>query len=466
MTSAAPTVLAIETDSAWAVILAVSGVTLVAALLLRKLIGRPGGLASGVLLSLPLALPLVAAVAYGHAVLPEISVWQPIDHALRGAPGELLHLLLVADEGTGSVTPYASTGSAGRWLFIVGVTVSSVMFVRRLVGSALIYRVIARSRPIDGPRADEVNALMTRLAADAGLTRVPDFLVAPKGVTGAFALGVRRQRILLSQDVLAALEPDELEATLAHEMAHLEARDVPVMFGAGLLRDLVAWNPLGHVAYRRLMKDRELEADRRAATMTKKPLAVASGLLKVCELMQNGRGRHRFALGFLTERGGMSRRVTTLLDAADGRLSLASGGNLPYVFAAVLVATLGLQVGARVAQETPAVVITWDGPEAAGKTWSPDEFRALRGEPPRIPAPRKKEIHKVKPAHYFPPVGAAAVRLKDVPEWFAAMDRWTARQRKEFVRMRWESRHNWEATRLAQFSMGPFDIYRVEPYPF
>ncbi len=70
MVSAAPTILALETDSAWVIVVAVSLVTLPAAMLLRRLIARPGGAAAGVLLALPLFLPVVAALAFQRAVLP------------------------------------------------------------------------------------------------------------------------------------------------------------------------------------------------------------------------------------------------------------------------------------------------------------------------------------------------------------------------------------------------------------
>src|SRR5688500_4099000 len=188
-------VLAIETDSAWVVILAVSAVTLAAALLLRRLIGAPGGLSSGLLLARPLALPLVAAVAYTHAVLPEIAVWQPIGRALRDTPGDLLHLLLVADERTGIVTPYALSGSAGQWVLLVGLSVSSFMLVRRLVGTMLVRRVIARAHPLEGDRGLEIEESVRRISAEAGLKESPTILVLDSGVTGAFALGVRNKRI-------------------------------------------------------------------------------------------------------------------------------------------------------------------------------------------------------------------------------------------------------------------------------
>ena len=270
------------------------------------------------LLALPLAIPLVAAASYTHAVLPEIAVWHPIGRALREAPEDLLHLLLVADERTGIVIPYASSGSAGHWVLLVGLSVVSFMLIRRVFGTVMVYRVLARSHPLEDDRAPVVTAAVERMAAAAGLKKAPELLVLDSGMTGAFALGVRNKRILLSRDVLDGLEPDELEAALAHEIAHLEARDVPVAFCAGLLRDLVAWNPLSHLAYRRLMQDRELEADRRAAALTGKPLAVASSLLKVCEMLRTTKHRRRFALGFFGERVGLKRRIGTLLEAADG----------------------------------------------------------------------------------------------------------------------------------------------------
>ena len=58
MVNAAPTIVAVETDSAWVVILAVSFVLLPSTLLLRRLINRPGGIGSAALMSPELALNL------------------------------------------------------------------------------------------------------------------------------------------------------------------------------------------------------------------------------------------------------------------------------------------------------------------------------------------------------------------------------------------------------------------------
>jgi Zn-dependent protease with chaperone function len=465
--NAAPTVLAIETDSAWVVIVVVSIVTLFATTLLRRLISGSGGFASGILLGLPLALPLVAAVAYAHAVLPEISVWQPLGFALRQAPSELLHLLLVSDGQTKVVMPYALSGSAGQWLLLIGAAVSSFMLLRRAVGAIVVHRLIARSTPLDDRVHPGLRRTIDDLMTLSSLKIRPEVLMLPAGVPGAFAIGGFRGRILLGRDLVEALDAHELAAILAHEIAHLEAHDVPLVLAAGLLRDLMAWNPVGHLAFKRLLADRELEADRRAASMTKRPLAVASGLLKVCELMRGARYRHRLSLAFLREGGGIKRRVASLLAAADGRISMTPAGYLPYLLAGSLVALVGLQAGAQVAEESPgAVMIMLGDPDTTHGTWSPDESRQLRGSlAPPLRAHRPETL-KVRPSIYAAPASGAAVRLRDVPAWFEAMDRWTTKQRATLVRMRWEGRKNWEATPLFSQSVGPFDVYRVVEYPF
>jgi Zn-dependent protease with chaperone function len=352
------------------VILAVSLITFLAAIAIRRLISRPGGFSSGLLLALPLLLPVLAAAVYHHAVLPEIAVLRPIGRALRDKPKDLLHLLLVSD-GT-VAAPYVFTGQAGRWIVLVGVIVTSFMLIRRLAGSVVLHRLLRRCRPLDAGNKAVLDTVAA-LACAAGLKKTPETLMLPEGISGAFATGVRHNRILISADLIEALDKSELHAILAHEIAHLEARDVPVVFLAGLLRDVVAWNPIAHVAWRRLLMDRELEADRRAVLMTGQALSLASGLVKICQLMKGQRNfTQKAALAFLRPGGRIKQRVTHLLALADGRLIAGPVGRHVYLVAALLVAALGLQVGARIAAEDSAYAIVLGGPEwKADSVWRP-----------------------------------------------------------------------------------------------
>jgi Zn-dependent protease with chaperone function len=420
VTSTAPTILALETDSSWVVILVVSLVTLPAALIIRRLIARPGGLASGVFLSLPLVVPLVAALAFEHAVLPELAFLRPAGTSVFGRSGDLLHLLFVADGETRRVIPYALVGSAGPWLLLIGLGVSSFMLLRRAIGAAMVHRLVRRCEPLEHPGVDQ---MVARLAMDAGLPRPPKVLVLPEKTSGAFAVGARRRgRILISRDLVDGLEPDELRGILAHEVAHLHAHDVHVVFTAGLLRDMVAWNPFAHVAYRRLTADREMEADRRAAAITGQPLAVASGLLKVCEMNRRvPRLKQRLALGFLTPGGRMARRVKTLIKISDGNGAVAVGSmrTVPYMAAACVVAVLGLQAGARVAElGDGALAIMWGSPSTAAesRTWrptqtQPDWIKAFQRDHPKMKMkPLDLRIARLRE-------GPAVLRRADVPSY-------------------------------------------------
>jgi len=372
--SASPTILAVEVDSAWVVVLVVSVTTLIATALLRRFISRPGGIASGFLLSLPLLLPLVAAVIYQGGVLPEVTVLKPISSMVQDRSQSLLHLLFLSD-GNGQAALYAFYGSPGAWILMIGLAVSSFMLVRRVCGALVLQRLISRCTAPDPERDAHVLFVLGHLAASVGLRPAPDLLILPSRVSGAFAVGFRRGRILLSRDLVEKLDDDELAAVLAHEIAHLTARDVPIVFFAGFLRDLVAWNPFAHLALRRLQTDRELEADRRAASLTRNPLALASGLLVVCELMRGQRNyAQRGALAILRPQVSVTRRVRRLLALADKELHVEAqvrGGT--FLVAALLVAFLGLEAGARLAADDSTWAVVWGNTStpADAAAWEP-----------------------------------------------------------------------------------------------
>ena len=442
--------------------------TFCAALLARRVIGRPGGLASGILLALPLIVPLLAAVAFETAALPEVGILEPAGRALTKGSG-LLHLLLVADPDSGVVMPYALNGTAGSWLVGVGVAVSSFMLIRRLVGAVMVKMLANRCRPLPATVEARLSPTVARLAAASGLKRAPGLLYLPDGVPGAFAVGARRGRILLSEQLLSVLDPAELEATLAHEIAHLEARDTHLLFSAGLLRDLVAWNPIAHLSYRRLVTDREFEADRRAAQITGEPLAVASSLLKVCETVRGARFRHRALVGFWKPGSRISRRVSRLLALADGTSVAARPDHLPYLAAAALLVILGLQAGSRIAGgDSRAWAIAWGTP--TGSVSDAHDFRqAYRDSKAQLAqGPAKKGSDDFRPARYGDLARAGALRAKDVGRWLEGMSAWTESQSEARVRLRWESRQDWRAFPMFSELSGPFDmfdIYTIERQP-
>lgn len=451
-----------ETDSAWVLLIAASLVTLAAAVLLRRLIRRPGGPASGILLLLPLLIPPIAALAYEHAVLPEISVLEPVDNLFR-TPHQIAQLLLLSD-GHSKVHMYAISGTAGRLILLVGLGLSIVMVVRRLVGAWLVHRLIKRCRPAAGVAEIPLHELVVSLDDSMKLAKMPEVLCLPERVSGAFAVWGRRPRILVSKDLLEALDTDEVEAVLAHELAHLEARDVQLVFGAGMIRDLFAWNPFAHAAFHLLVVDREVEADRRAAEVTGKPLAVASGLLKMFEHSKGMTRRNKTALAFLRPRGRVTARVNRLLAIADGRVTHTTSW-APYAIAVALVALLGLQAAARVAQQNNgAFAIVLGAPSTTNvKDWEsphrgiPHNARSAKARAPAA-HPGIQRIPKV--------TSAATYREQDLPKW---MDAVMTRVQREGMspEMLNQIRRDWTAVPVLRFEprnawMG---LYRIQHGP-
>jgi Zn-dependent protease with chaperone function len=413
----------------------------------------------------------VAAVTYQRAILPEVAVLQPVKAALERGGEDLLHLLYISD-GSGSATAYALIGSAGPWILLVGLSVSSVMLVRRIVGTWVLHRLIARSKPTSGRRAPFVHETVQRLSEACGLARTPEVNYLPEGISGAFAVGARRGRILISEDLVDGLAREELAAILAHEVAHIQARDVQVVFTAGLLRDMVAWNPMAHIAYRKLVTNRENEADRRAAVMTGNPLSVASGLLKMYELMKR-RPRHArgTALAFLRPGGRIARRVAHLIDMADGRVSLMHPGRLQYAAAVFLVAALGLQVGSTIAEDRSALAIVWGSTQAAGENFAPKSEIQRQGRSKQAKARKKVDAN---PKQYAPRRSEASkaptaisMSEQNIDEWANEVANWTRKQGGQGISpltMRWEARQDW-AARPIRCTVGSICLYKIERGP-
>jgi heat shock protein HtpX len=468
MTSASPTILALETDSAWVIILVSSAVVLAATIVAARVIGRPGGLASGLLLALPLALPLVAALAFAQAALPEAAVLRPAGDVLLDRTGGLFDLLVVENQQNHTLTPYAVSRSAGSWLLIIGVLASSFMLLRRLIGAVVIRSLLRRCTPPS--EQVDVEGVIRGLCINLQLRRVPELLVLPPAIGGAFVVGLRRPRILLAGELLRSLDRDEIEGVLAHELAHLRARDVELVLAAGLLRDLVAWNPFAHLAYGRLRRNRELEADRAAVAATGKPLAVASGLLKVAETMlRTARRQRSTALAFSGTRRLVTIRVSQLLAVADGRAQVRPARHLPFLAAACVTAAIGLHVAAQIAQrEAPALAFVWGTTASEPESlWAPKRYRSNHqpkvGRHSVAPGKRVGQGDLKRRPRYPQLAGDVSVQPRHLDEWVAAMDEWTHELGVSPVTLRWEARRSWEAVPLVTpVGDGPLGIYEVK----
>lgn len=129
------------------------------------------------------------------------------------------------------------------------------------------------------------------------------------------AIGAWRPRIVAAELVRAACDPEEFSAVLAHEAAHLAARDNLKLLLFATAPDPLAWTPLAGTLAERWRDAAEREADQRATGGDpRRRLALASALIKVARLLRGG-GAPRLALGMPVAADDVSGRVQRLLGA-------------------------------------------------------------------------------------------------------------------------------------------------------
>lgn len=181
-------------------------------------------------------------------------------------------------------------------------------------GAALVFGigaiVVERAQrpaatPLTVAEAPQLHALTERLCALADLPK-PEIVREAEPEPNSWIVGVRRgcSRLHVTDGLLELLAPDELEAVVAHELAHVAHRDAAVMTAVGgpgealahggqlgrfggffplqagaILAALVGL--LSTVGSRSLARHRELAADRGAVALTGRPAALASALTRI-----------------------------------------------------------------------------------------------------------------------------------------------------------------------------------------
>jgi heat shock protein HtpX len=112
------------------------------------------------------------------------------------------------------------------WLVLFG----SVLFVavQYKVGKwAALRSVGAEDMPEE--QFPEIHRLVDDLSAEMGIEK-PRLMIARMGVPNAFAVGRKGAgTVVVSEELLRTLSPDEVEGVLAHELAHVRNRDVALM---------------------------------------------------------------------------------------------------------------------------------------------------------------------------------------------------------------------------------------------
>ena len=210
------------------------------------------------------------------------------------------------------------------WFFLLVIAI--VMAAFQYYGSDKLVLATTRAKVVTPQEEPGLHATVERLAAMADMPKPKKIAVMDTHVPNAFATGrnPKNSVIAVTRGLLSRLNEQEVEAVLAHELAHVKNRDVMVLtwasiivIMAGFLMQMLFWMSLfGGIGGNRdrgggnaflimlavyagtiavyflsqllimaLSRYREFAADRGSAIVTGAPMQLASALSKISNEM-------------------------------------------------------------------------------------------------------------------------------------------------------------------------------------
>jgi heat shock protein HtpX len=228
------------------------------------------------------------------------------------------------------------------------------------------------AQPIDPGEYKVLDAMLDKLSANAGFSVRPKAYLIHNDQPNAFATGRNPEHaaVAVTSGLLRMLSPQEVEAVLAHEFAHIKNHDTLIMTitatisGAlSMLANIAMFLPRGHdsegrsvspvamllmsilaplaasVVQMAISRSREYEADRVGAQLCGDPVALATALEKISGMAQripneqaeaHPATAHLFIMNPLSGGGSLMRLFSTHPDPAE-RIALlyAMAGSTP-----------------------------------------------------------------------------------------------------------------------------------------
>lgn len=245
------------------------------------------------------------AVAFSAPILVPLLLPFIPDSRLYWGP-----FMLIQNQHWGQFTDF-------KWLVTVCYLPFLVAVLQLLISYSAYRRMLTGCQEVTEENAPQLFALLVPLVQKAGIAEPQVYILPPERGVQIFVSGIKRPRLVIAPLLLSALSDSELQAVLAHELAHLVRRDQIASMVTFLLRSLMFYNPLLYPLVKWLKEEREKAADAIAARWTGKPVALAGGLVKVTKLMLEQRPLYTsygLSTAELTSGGALRERVHLLLD--------------------------------------------------------------------------------------------------------------------------------------------------------
>ncbi|MFN0007520.1 MAG: M56 family metallopeptidase [Planctomycetota bacterium] len=317
----------------------------------------------------------------------------------RAAPSLAVPVTRPSPDPTPAAIP-ASWMDALLWLWLGGVALGIAAWRRdrRRIAGQLRGRVLA------GPGL--ASSILADLRARTGTRADPLLWLAPE-LASPISLGILRPAICIPPHAETGLMREELEAMLAHELAHVQRRDALLLTACRMVEVVFFVQPFLRFARSRLIGQIEIECDERAAEWTGDPAALASCLTEVATWVVTGR-RHELVPAMAARGSQLEQRVRGLLDEArraheperGARLAPATWalGIVPLAFGGIALDADRPEPRALAAQASPEAPTVEELTASARELGAlaealETEFAALAADPRLASAPERVREH-------------------------------------------------------------------------
>lgn len=163
--------------------------------------------------------------------------------------------------------------------FIIFLAVTAAIFIFQEVVPLLRHMRESKKNRTKGKKA--VEDPYVRRALEGLPVEKPDTFILDDDEIVLFSTTGKEPAVFLSTGLARLLDTGQLQAALAHEIAHVNRSRRPVLIVLFLLRIVMFFNPVILLEFRKLVQDEETICDCIAVSMLQKPHALAETLRKL-----------------------------------------------------------------------------------------------------------------------------------------------------------------------------------------
>ena len=259
----------------------------------------------------------------------------------KSPPAELAH---IPSPQTSAVSGINWTALAALF-WVVGVSA----MVLRTIGAVIRGNQLSSVSPIETPKYLE---LFTKQSQEIGLRKVPSFWSSASGCT-PYAVGVLAPAVVVPMSMLTSLSSSELQAVLAHELAHVRRNDYLVNLYQMVIESVYFFNPAVWWISRQIRIEREACCDQIAIEAAGNNIGYAQILANWMETVLGDTDSKvdqapAAAMAFSNKQpSGMLERIQRILKPDSKPKLRVSPLNWGFVIAASILIACGMNIGSK-----------------------------------------------------------------------------------------------------------------------